>query len=483
MHYSGPVDMSSHRRTDITQPLDNNLNPPSHLDALKYTARRTVCSPPLPPLSSADRLVDCIATMLERNDDIVYVKQVTTDMNCAVTDRRKDAVKPASDVNGSLLLLASKLHRAEFTVHRKHTNLTPPLTVRPPESVPWCVSHCLGKEGFRFRVEARKRSREVDGSMSELNVKRYCLRDELLSRDSQDVGQNQEDDNIATTPERTSKREGINQYQTIEQEEEGSVTKESISSLEQSTLTSDVHRESSTRLDESSFDSSIQVLKHLYAAIKQATPDHCEQQIPHFSPVRGPPLWPIFSSSRVIDDVEICTFYDKYAESFRIQNHRFRHHADRYTSTPTEEKIDFIVEMGITNVIVSQRSLLANGVIAALRRFNLSELCSRAPSEATTRASACVTKEYTGPSLSSSLRRFICDRCPYHTDNKSHLVRHKNSIHLTHRPFPCYVCLKPFSRAENVRAHFRSAHPLSTFNPDLVQMASVALVVYIYNRS
>ena len=57
----------------------------------------------------------------------------------------------------------------------------------------------------------------------------------------------------------------------------------------------------------------------------------------------------------------------------------------------------------------------------------------------------------------ASGKRYTCLYCPYGTDRRDLYTRHEN-IHREEKPFHCYVCYKPFSRADHVKKHFLRMH-------------------------
>ncbi|KAJ8670471.1 hypothetical protein QAD02_001730 [Eretmocerus hayati] len=59
-------------------------------------------------------------------------------------------------------------------------------------------------------------------------------------------------------------------------------------------------------------------------------------------------------------------------------------------------------------------------------------------------------------------KRYTCVYCPYGTDRRDLYTRHEN-IHREEKPFHCYVCFKPFSRADHVKKHFLRMHREHTY--------------------
>ncbi|XP_015440107.1 PREDICTED: zinc finger protein 335 [Dufourea novaeangliae] len=63
----------------------------------------------------------------------------------------------------------------------------------------------------------------------------------------------------------------------------------------------------------------------------------------------------------------------------------------------------------------------------------------------------------TSATVSVSVKRYTCPYCPYGTDRRDLYTRHEN-IHREEKPFHCYVCYKPFNRADHVKKHFLRMH-------------------------
>lgn len=59
--------------------------------------------------------------------------------------------------------------------------------------------------------------------------------------------------------------------------------------------------------------------------------------------------------------------------------------------------------------------------------------------------------------VSASGKRYTCPYCPYGTDRRDLYTRHEN-IHREEKPFHCYICYKPFNRADHVKKHFLRMH-------------------------
>lgn len=63
----------------------------------------------------------------------------------------------------------------------------------------------------------------------------------------------------------------------------------------------------------------------------------------------------------------------------------------------------------------------------------------------------------TSATASVSGKRYTCPYCPYGTDRRDLYTRHEN-IHREEKPFHCYICFKPFNRADHVKKHFMRMH-------------------------
>ncbi|XP_043582915.1 uncharacterized protein LOC122567859 isoform X3 [Bombus pyrosoma] len=59
--------------------------------------------------------------------------------------------------------------------------------------------------------------------------------------------------------------------------------------------------------------------------------------------------------------------------------------------------------------------------------------------------------------VTQSVKRYSCPYCPYGTDRRDLYTRHEN-IHREEKPFHCYICYKPFNRADHVKKHFLRMH-------------------------
>ncbi|XP_033199586.1 zinc finger transcriptional factor charlatan isoform X2 [Bombus vancouverensis nearcticus] len=59
--------------------------------------------------------------------------------------------------------------------------------------------------------------------------------------------------------------------------------------------------------------------------------------------------------------------------------------------------------------------------------------------------------------VTPSVKRYSCPYCPYGTDRRDLYTRHEN-IHREEKPFHCYICYKPFNRADHVKKHFLRMH-------------------------
>lgn len=51
-----------------------------------------------------------------------------------------------------------------------------------------------------------------------------------------------------------------------------------------------------------------------------------------------------------------------------------------------------------------------------------------------------------------------CSKCPYKTERKDHLQRHRLAKHSTDRPFRCNICPKTFTRSDHLLRHKYAVH-------------------------
>ncbi|KAK0161174.1 hypothetical protein PV327_009673 [Microctonus hyperodae] len=97
-------------------------------------------------------------------------------------------------------------------------------------------------------------------------------------------------------------------------------------------------------------------------------------------------------------------------------------------------------------------------LLPATTTFLLQELPSTPPQHLHSSPTMMSTS---GTTLSSS-KRYTCPYCPYGTDRRDLYTRHEN-IHREEKPFHCYVCYKPFNRADHVKKHFLRMHREHTY--------------------
>ncbi|KAG8038673.1 hypothetical protein G9C98_000228 [Cotesia typhae] len=79
--------------------------------------------------------------------------------------------------------------------------------------------------------------------------------------------------------------------------------------------------------------------------------------------------------------------------------------------------------------------------------FLLQELPSTPPQHLHSSPTMMTNSSATTTTLTSN-KRYTCPYCPYGTDRRDLYTRHEN-IHREEKPFHCYVCYKPFNRADH----------------------------------
>ncbi|XP_029165539.1 uncharacterized protein LOC114936491 isoform X3 [Nylanderia fulva] len=106
----------------------------------------------------------------------------------------------------------------------------------------------------------------------------------------------------------------------------------------------------------------------------------------------------------------------------------------------------------------SRRTQETQTVPAALLPVTSSFLLQDLPSvPAPQHLQQSTTTMTTSATASVSGKRYTCPYCPYGTDRRDLYTRHEN-IHREEKPFHCYVCFKPFNRADHVKKHFMRMH-------------------------
>ena len=67
--------------------------------------------------------------------------------------------------------------------------------------------------------------------------------------------------------------------------------------------------------------------------------------------------------------------------------------------------------------------------------------------------------------IDDKLKKHKCDLCSYQTDCRSHLRRHQGSVHSKDKPYQCPVCKKEFARSEKVKEHHMTFHSDIPYDP------------------
>ncbi|XP_012530786.1 protein charlatan isoform X1 [Monomorium pharaonis] len=184
-------------------------------------------------------------------------------------------------------------------------------------------------------------------------------------------------------------------------------------------------------------------------------------------------------------------FVEHHPSRILADGNRNRHHSPRKDYLQIDFKIEDIVtylerlrERAERAAPPSRRTQETQTVPAALLPVTSSFLLQELPSaSAPQHLQQNTTTMSTPVAASTSTKRYICQNCPYGTDRRDLFTRHEN-IHREEKPFHCYVCYKPFNRADHVKKHFmrmhRDAHydltkirrPVGTTTPKLLQQDS-----------
>ncbi|EFN66126.1 Protein charlatan [Camponotus floridanus] len=164
-------------------------------------------------------------------------------------------------------------------------------------------------------------------------------------------------------------------------------------------------------------------------------------------------------------------FMELHSSRILPDNSRNRHHSPRKDYLQTELKIEDVVmylerlrERAERAAPPSRRTQETQTVPAALlpvtSSFLLQELPSVPAPQHLQQNTATMT---TSAAASVSGKRYTCPYCPYGTDRRDLYTRHEN-IHREEKPFHCYMCFKPFNRADHVKKHFMRMHRDQTYD-------------------
>ncbi|XP_066591014.1 zinc finger protein Xfin isoform X2 [Prorops nasuta] len=144
---------------------------------------------------------------------------------------------------------------------------------------------------------------------------------------------------------------------------------------------------------------------------------------------------------------------------------RNRHHSPRKDYLQADLKIDEVIsylervrERAERSAPPSRRTQETQTVPAALLPMTSTFLLQELPSTQTpTHLHQNSATMPTSATTSASGKRYTCPYCPYGTDRRDLYTRHEN-IHREEKPFHCYICYKPFNRADHVKKHFLRMH-------------------------
>ncbi|XP_063982144.1 uncharacterized protein Chn [Diachasmimorpha longicaudata] len=166
---------------------------------------------------------------------------------------------------------------------------------------------------------------------------------------------------------------------------------------------------------------------------------------------------------------DIAEHFMELHSSRILDDSRNRHHSPRKDYLQSDVKLEDILmylervrDRAERQAPPSRRTQETQTVPAALlpatTPFLLQELPSTPPQHLHTSPPTMSTSSTT----SSSGKRYTCPYCPYGTDRRDLYTRHEN-IHREEKPFHCYVCYKPFNRADHVKKHFLRMHREHTY--------------------
>ncbi|XP_029672955.1 uncharacterized protein LOC115241367 isoform X2 [Formica exsecta] len=158
-------------------------------------------------------------------------------------------------------------------------------------------------------------------------------------------------------------------------------------------------------------------------------------------------------------------FMEHHSSRILPDNSRNRHHSPRKDYLQADLKAEDVVmylerlrERAERAAPPSRRTQETQTVPAALlpvtSSFLLQELPSVPAPQHLQQNTATMT---TSATASVSGKRYTCPYCPYGTDRRDLYTRHEN-IHREEKPFHCYICFKPFNRADHVKKHFMRMH-------------------------
>ncbi|EZA61979.1 Protein charlatan [Ooceraea biroi] len=163
-------------------------------------------------------------------------------------------------------------------------------------------------------------------------------------------------------------------------------------------------------------------------------------------------------------------FIELHSARILTDNSRNRHHSPRKDYMQIDLKIEDVIlylerlrERAERVAPPTRRTQETQTVPAALLPVTSSFLLQELPSAPTPHMQQNSGTMATPATASTSTKRYCCPYCPYGTDRRDLFTRHEN-IHREEKPFQCYVCFKPFNRADHVKKHFMRMHREHTYD-------------------
>ncbi|XP_076284239.1 zinc finger transcriptional factor charlatan isoform X2 [Lasioglossum baleicum] len=158
-------------------------------------------------------------------------------------------------------------------------------------------------------------------------------------------------------------------------------------------------------------------------------------------------------------------FMELHSSRILADDSRNRHHSPRKDYLQSDLKIEEVIsylerlrERAERVAPPSRRTQETQTVPAALLPVTSTFLLQELPSSpAPQHLHQTTTTMPTSATVSASGKRYTCPYCPYGTDRRDLYTRHEN-IHREEKPFHCYICYKPFNRADHVKKHFLRMH-------------------------
>ncbi|CAK9813844.1 Protein charlatan [Anthophora quadrimaculata] len=158
-------------------------------------------------------------------------------------------------------------------------------------------------------------------------------------------------------------------------------------------------------------------------------------------------------------------FMELHSSRILADDSRNRHHSPRKDYLQSELKVEDVIsylerlrERAERVAPPSRRTQETQTVPASLLPVTSTFLLQELPSApAPQHLHQTTTTMPTSATISASGKRYTCPYCPYGTDRRDLYTRHEN-IHREEKPFHCYICYKPFNRADHVKKHFLRMH-------------------------